>query len=217
MGTTLTEDRGLFAALNNCGFVTTARLGANERGVADPFCFLMEASMLGVGVGFDCRGAGSARVVAPRLVEEGCGHRIVVEDCREGWVQSVRVLLEAYVRPLAADCRSQVSSAVEPDFDYSAMRPAGALIEGFGGRSQGAGPLRELHSGLRDVLRCAAGDDEEGGSLITARTIVDIMNLIGRCVVAGNVRRTAEIAFGQLGSSGPDPAGVCARTRALCQ
>ena len=70
MGTALTEDRGLFAALNNCGFVTTARLGANERGVADPFCFLMEASMLGVGVGFDCRGAGSARVVAPRSDSE---------------------------------------------------------------------------------------------------------------------------------------------------
>ena len=113
-----------------------------------------------------------------------------------------------------------MSSAVEPDFDYSAMRPAGAPIEGFGGRSQGAGPLRELHSGLRDVLRRAAsdvGDVEEGGSLLTARTIVDIMNLIGRCVVAGGVRRTAEIAFGQLGSSGPDPTGVCARTHALCR
>jgi adenosylcobalamin-dependent ribonucleoside-triphosphate reductase len=34
------------------------------------------------------------------------------------------------------------------------------------------------------------------GDLITSVDIVDIMNLIGRCVVAGNVRRSAEIALG---------------------
>jgi adenosylcobalamin-dependent ribonucleoside-triphosphate reductase len=34
------------------------------------------------------------------------------------------------------------------------------------------------------------------GQPITASAIVDVCNLIGRCVVAGNVRRSAEIAFG---------------------
>lgn len=34
------------------------------------------------------------------------------------------------------------------------------------------------------------------GEPITVTAIVDIMNLIGRCVVSGNVRQTAEIAFG---------------------
>ena len=37
---------------------------------------------------------------------------------------------------------------------------------------------------------------KNSGSPITITTIVDIMNLIGKCVVAGNVRRTAEIVFG---------------------
>ena len=29
------------------------------------------------------------------------------------------------------------------------------------------------------------------------RDIVDLMNIIGKCVVMGNIRRTAEIAFGE--------------------
>jgi hypothetical protein len=34
------------------------------------------------------------------------------------------------------------------------------------------------------------------GAALSVTTIVDIMNQIGKCVVSGNVRRTAEIAFG---------------------
>ncbi len=45
-------NRRLYAALNNCGFVSTADM-ANEPSA--PFAFLMDASMLGVGVGFDTR------------------------------------------------------------------------------------------------------------------------------------------------------------------
>lgn len=30
-----------------------------------PFCFLMDASMLGVGVGFDTKGAGTINIMAP--------------------------------------------------------------------------------------------------------------------------------------------------------
>ena len=71
---------------------------------------------------------------------------------------------------------------------------------GFGGFSQGPEPLKELHDGLKRVLAQAAGVN---GGVLQARTIVDIMNLIGRCVVAGNVRRTAEIAFGHLASVDP--------------
>ena len=33
--------------------------------------------------------------------------------------------------------------------------------------------------------------------LIGSRDIVDIMNIIGKCVVAGNIRRVAEIALGE--------------------
>ena len=35
------------------------------------------------------------------------------------------------------------------------------------------------------------------GRSITTRDIVDIMNIIGRCVISGNISRVAEIAFGE--------------------
>ena len=46
MGTPITEEKD-FAALNNCAFVSTENI-AKE--FSNPFCFLMDASMLGVGV-----------------------------------------------------------------------------------------------------------------------------------------------------------------------
>ena len=45
--------------LNNCAFVSTKTL---KDDYAKPFCFLMDASMLGVGVGFDTKGAGEILV-----------------------------------------------------------------------------------------------------------------------------------------------------------
>lgn len=35
------------------------------------------------------------------------------------------------------------------------------------------------------------------GKGLTSRDIVDIMNLIGKCVISGNIRRVAEIALGE--------------------
>lgn len=67
---------------------------------------------------------------------------------------------------------------------------AGMPIKGFGGVSQGGEILKELHGEIERVLEPLVGKP------VTVTAIVDIMNLIGKCVVAGNVRRTAEIAFG---------------------
>ena len=53
--------------------------------------------------------------------------------------------------------------------------------------------LYTLNQGTYEVL-------ENVNEPITVTTIVDIMNLIGKCVVAGNVRRTAEIVFGDPNS-----------------
>jgi ribonucleoside-triphosphate reductase len=75
-------------------------------------------------------------------------------------------------------------------FDYSKIRPEGLLLKGFGGISSGPDPLRNLHVGIRQVL------EKSIDKAISSRTIVDLMNLIGKCIVAGNIRRTAEIAFG---------------------
>jgi adenosylcobalamin-dependent ribonucleoside-triphosphate reductase len=174
MGTPITEEKKLYAALNNCAFVSTSTI---KDDYSKPFCFLMDASMLGVGVGFDTKGAEQVIIKGPnnnRQIEV-----YVIPDTREGWVESLRLLLESFFHATAP-----------VTFDYTEIRPAGAPIKGFGGVSSGHEPLEEIHEEIRKVL------DKNSGEPITVTTIVDIMNLIGKCVVAGNVRRTAEIVFG---------------------
>jgi ribonucleoside-triphosphate reductase (thioredoxin) len=59
MGSELTENPSLrvYAALNNCAFVSTDIMHNPRQPRSKAFCFLMDASMLGVGVGFDVKGA----------------------------------------------------------------------------------------------------------------------------------------------------------------
>jgi len=174
MGTAVTEKKGLYAALNNCAFVSTSTI---KEDYSKPFCFLMDASMLGVGVGFDTKGAGE---IVVKGIDNNRDEQIYeIPDTREGWVESLRLLLESYFHGQAP-----------VEFDYRKIRGAGEPISGFGGVASGYEPLEEVHEEIRKVL------DKNSGNPITITTIVDIMNLIGKCVVAGNVRRTAEIVFG---------------------
>ena len=174
MGTPITEEKNLYAALNNCAFVSTKTL---KEDYSKPFCFLMDASMLGVGVGFDTKGAGE--IVVKGVNWDRNQEMFQIPDTREGWVESLKLLLESYFHGTAP-----------VGFDYSLVRPAGEPIKGFGGVSSGHEPLAEVHEEIVKVL------DSNTGEPISITTIVDIMNLIGKCVVAGNVRRTAEIVFG---------------------
>ena len=174
MGTPITEDKGLYAALNNCAFVSTKTL---KEDYSKPFCFLMDASMLGVGVGFDTKGAGE--IMVKGVDKNKTTSTYVIPDTREGWVESLKLLLESYFHNLG-----------KLEFDYSKIRAAGEPISGFGGVASGYKPLEEVHEEIRQVL------EKNSGEPISITTIVDIMNLIGKCVVAGNVRRTAEIVFG---------------------
>ena len=175
MGTAITEEKGLYAALNNCAFVSTSTI---KEDYSKPFCFLMDASMLGVGVGFDTKGAGE---IVVKGVDENRDEQVFeIPDTREGWVESLKILLDSYFHGTAP-----------VEFDYQLIRPAGQPIKGFGGVSSGHEPLLEVHEDIRKVLY------KNSGEPISITTIVDIMNLIGKCVVAGNVRRTAEIVFGE--------------------
>jgi len=165
------------AALQNCGFVSTKDI---KKDFGDPFAWACDMLMLGVGVGFDTRGAGTLTIQRPIGVPE----TYVIEDSREGWVDSLAVLINSY------------SGGKAPiEFDYSPVREAGTLIKGFGGTASGPEPLKEGHEAIRALL------DQLDGKLITDVAITDIMNITGKFVVAGNVRRSAEIALGDIESS----------------
>lgn len=162
-----------FILTSNCAFVSTQNIDSE---FDKPFRFLMDVSMLGVGCGFDTKGAG--KIVWDPSHQNIITHQIA--DSREGWVDSVGALI-----------RWGFGMAPKPNFDYSLIRPRGSLIRGFGGVSEGPEPLINLHNQIEKVILGNAGN------AINSRDITDIMNMIGVCVVAGNVRRSAEISLGE--------------------
>lgn len=169
--------KGSGAALNNCAFVSTGNILVER---TRPFTFLMDGSLQGAGVGFDTKGANVIRVAPPTAAPEP--H--TVSDSREGWVESLHLLLDAWF----------VGGGAPPVFDYSAIRPRGTPLKRFGGRAAGPEPLERLHVRIVQVLRREA--DARGG-VLSCTGIVDVMNLIGCCVAEGSRRRSAEIAFGE--------------------
>ena len=178
MGTPLVNEQKNSAALQNCAFVSTREM--TKMDPSRPFAFLMEASMLGVGVGFDDQGADKDFTIYKPIANNI--KTIVIEDSREGWVESTAALIDSYLKPEQA----------ELDFDYSLIRPAGAPIRIFGGTAAGPDPLIKLHDYIRKIF------DGRENEKLTRVDIADIGNLIGVCVVSGNVRRSAELLIGRL-------------------
>lgn len=163
------------AALNNCGFVSTD--DDIESDPSSPFAFAMDMLMLGVGIGFDTKGAGKVPVVKPNDKSS----KFLVEDSREGWVAALSQLIRSYtIRP----------DLGKLEFDLSSIRPKGSPIKGFGGQASGPSGLQDLLSSVNDFL------GRKVGTRLSSVDITDLMNMVGKCVVAGNVRRSAEIAFG---------------------
>ncbi len=177
-GTPMTMEKRNSAALQNCAMVSTRDIDRNDPGAL--FAWVMDALMLGIGVGFDTLGQEKEMLIySPNNSE------VIYEipDTREGWVESLRLLINSYLRP----------NQQKQSFSYSLIRPLGAPIKGFGGVSSGPEPLKVLHQRIDKVLGGRARET------LDSRAIVDIVNLIGTCVVAGNVRRSATLALGAAG------------------
>lgn len=92
MGTPITEQKKLYAALNNCAFVSTGASTVEE--FIQAFEFMMDSSMLGIGTGFDTNGKQKWRVHSP---DSSRVNKVVVADTREGWVKSTSLLLSSYL------------------------------------------------------------------------------------------------------------------------
>lgn len=200
MGTPFMLQKG-GACANNCAFVSSEHI---DEDFAGPFTFLMDMSMLGVGVGGDTRGSGKVKIQTPRM-----GDNFPVADSREGWVALARTVLNSFVG----------KGSFPALIDFSSVRPKGKRIRGFGGTASGPGPLAKL---MKNIARTLAPEgvqvsfeesfDQETGEIvhlhtffqgegkpyrITSSGITDVFNMVGACVVAGGVRRSAEIMFGQ--------------------
>lgn len=113
------------------------------------------------------------------------GNYYFATDDREGWNISVRETIDAHF--VKTSLTKNENNLV---IDLSRIRQYGAGIKGFGGTASGPLPLIAALVDANNILNARVG-----GKLKSVDAL-DIMNLLGRCVVAGNVRRTALIALG---------------------
>lgn len=184
LGTSIIHEKKAGQALFNCAFVSTEEIERSLHDAIKPFAFMMDMSMMGVGVGFDVAGKNKITLHKPdsnKLITK------VIPDTREGWVESLEELLRSYF--------SEHFNHAKPatvKYDYSKLRKAGMPIKGFGGVASGPEPLQKMHEQIRELL------DNLDGQTLSVTAITDVMNMIGQCVVAGNVRRTAQIVLGDV-------------------
>ncbi len=148
------------------------------------FLFLFENLMLGGGVGYSIRREDVHEL--PRVKKSiNVLHKatkdadFIVPDSREGWVKLLSHVLDAFY-------------VTGKSFSYSTIlvRGAGERINGFGGTASGPTILIE---GIEKIITIFQSREEKK---LRSIDVLDICNIIGSIVVAGNVRRSAEIALG---------------------
>ena len=179
MGTETVDRLGL-ASLQNCAFTVIDQ-------PVRPFTWAMDLLMLGSGVGYNIQRQYvdklppvNANFSAPTRVTTADAD-FIVPDSREGWVKLLGKTLKA---AFLAD--------TNPTFTYSTIlvRGRGAPIKGFGGTASGPEDLCDGIVKISNIL------EKRKGKKLRPIDCLDIMNLIGAIVVAGNVRRSAQIAIG---------------------
>lgn len=163
-------------SLLNCWFVSM-----NE---PKAFLFLFENLMLGGGVGYSVRREDvhelprvKADVTVMHKATKDADY--IVPDSREGWVKLLSHVVDAFY-------------VTGRSFTYSTIlvRSAGEKINGFGGTASGPTILIE---GIEKIAKLFQSREDKK---LRSIDVLDICNIIGSIVVAGNVRRSAEIALG---------------------
>ena len=163
-------------SLNNCYFTNIEKI--------EDFELLFDYLMLGGGVGFSVE---RSKIHELPKVKAGVSitHErsndadIIVPDSRTGW----RRLLHSVLKSFFDTGKS---------FTYSTIlvREFGAPLKTFGGTASGPGALID---GIEDI--CKVMKNREGKKLRSI-DVLDICNIIGKIVVSGSSRRSAQIAIG---------------------
>jgi ribonucleoside-triphosphate reductase (thioredoxin) len=151
--------------------------------VDDPIAFdeILYILMNGTGVGFSVEKKYVDQLPTIEATWYSGDHgTIVVEDSKEGWAKALRELVTA------------LYSGFYPEWDTSAVRPAGSRLATFGGRSSGPEPLEDLFGFICDIFSKAQGRK------LTTLEVFDIVCKIASVVVVGGVRRSALIGLTDL-------------------
>lgn len=178
LGTKTVDKLGL-PSLQNCAFVVV-------NSPIRPFTWAFEMLMLGSGVGYNIQKHNVYQL--PKVKNKIRIERkdtndadFIVPDSREGWVKLLGKVLKAHFYG-------------GEGFSYSTVcvRSKGAIIKGFGGTASGP---EDLCWGIVEINRIL---NSRSNKKLRPIDCLDIMNIIGAIVVAGNVRRSAQIAIGDF-------------------
>jgi len=135
--------------------------------------------MCGTGLGFSCERQfiNKLPAVADTFKDGGS---IIVGDSKEGWAGAYRKVI------------SSLYNGEIPTWDVSKVRPKGARLKTFGGRSSGSKPLVDLFQFTTEVFKNAAGRK------LQSIEVHDIICKIADVVIVGGVRRSALISLSNL-------------------
>lgn len=141
---------------------------------------IMYILMCGTGVGFSVERQFINKL--PCIAEEFHDSTSVIRvaDSRIGWATALRELI------------ALLYSGKIPQWDTSAVRPAGAKLKTFGGRASGPGPLEDLFHFAVSLFKRAAGRK------LNSLECHDLVCKIADIVVVGGVRRSALISLSNL-------------------
>jgi ribonucleoside-triphosphate reductase len=150
--------------------------------VDDPKAFdeAMYLSMCGCGVGFSVERQFINKL--PVIAEEffPINTVIKVKDSKIGWASAFRQLI------------ALLYAGQIPTWDLSLLRPKGAILKTFGGRSSGPEPLDRLFRFTQATIQGAAGRK------LNSLECHDLMCMVADIVVSGGVRRSAMISLSNL-------------------
>jgi len=159
-------------ALYNCAFQAIDCVEA--------FAECLFILMCGTGYGFSIEHKYVEKLpTIEKLNGKGAG-TFIIPDSKEGWADSVKNLMRA------------LYAGNDLELDYSLLRPRGARLKTFGGRSSGPAPLIRAHDFIRQIFK-----DAQDRKLKPIECL-DILNKIADVVVVGGVRRSSQISLSDL-------------------
>jgi ribonucleoside-diphosphate reductase alpha chain len=106
--------------------------------------------------------------------------RYLIGDSIEGWADAIKTLMKSYFG----------YSVSTPIFDYSDIRPKGALLVTSGGKAPGPQPLKDCIHHIQKIL-----DNKADGTKLSTLETHDIICFIADAVLAGGIRRAALISL----------------------
>lgn len=156
----------------NCSYLPIDNLRAFDE--------ILYVLMNGTGVGFSVERQYVEQLPFVNEHFENSSTVIVVDDSKQGWARALRELI-------ALLYQGQI-----PKYDTSKLRPAGARLKTFGGRSSGPKPLEGLFQFTINLIKNAAG------RRLNSLECHDLVCKIAEIVVVGGVRRSALISLSDL-------------------